>query len=267
MLRVGFAGAVAYRAEMFVWVLATTMPLVMLALWTAVAREGAGGAVAREGAGGSIARYGEAGFVTYFLCAFIVRQLTGCWAFYEINFEIRQGTLGMRLLRPVHPLAAHAFENVAAIPMRALVALPIAVGALAILEPHRVTHDPAQWALWVLAVAGAWTMTLFVNLAVGCTAFFLEQSMKLMDLWLVFYFVLSGYTIPVDLFSPRVRAAIDWLPFRYLLGFPVEVMTGAVTHAEAAAMLARQWAWVGAMAALTVFLWRRGIARFAAHGG
>ena len=38
LLRVGFAEAVAYRAELLVWVLATTMPLVMLALWTAVAR-------------------------------------------------------------------------------------------------------------------------------------------------------------------------------------------------------------------------------------
>ena len=39
LLRVGVAEAVAYRAEMFVWVLATTMPLISLALWNAVARE------------------------------------------------------------------------------------------------------------------------------------------------------------------------------------------------------------------------------------
>ena len=40
LVRVGFAEAVAYRAEMLVWLLSTTMPLVMLALMTAVAREG-----------------------------------------------------------------------------------------------------------------------------------------------------------------------------------------------------------------------------------
>ena len=40
LLRVGFAEAIAYRAEMIVWVLATTMPLVMLALWTSVASDG-----------------------------------------------------------------------------------------------------------------------------------------------------------------------------------------------------------------------------------
>ncbi len=39
MIRIGFVEALAYRAEMLVWILATTMPLVMLALWHAVARE------------------------------------------------------------------------------------------------------------------------------------------------------------------------------------------------------------------------------------
>ncbi len=33
---------VAYRAEMLVWILSTTMPLIMLALWSAVAARGAG---------------------------------------------------------------------------------------------------------------------------------------------------------------------------------------------------------------------------------
>lgn len=39
MLRVGLAETIAYRAEMVVWILTTTMPLVMLALWSSVADE------------------------------------------------------------------------------------------------------------------------------------------------------------------------------------------------------------------------------------
>ena len=40
LLRIGLAEAVAYRAEFVVWMLATTMPLVMLAIMSAIAREG-----------------------------------------------------------------------------------------------------------------------------------------------------------------------------------------------------------------------------------
>ena len=40
LLRTGFAAAVAYRAEFLIWMFSTNMPLIMLALWAAVARNG-----------------------------------------------------------------------------------------------------------------------------------------------------------------------------------------------------------------------------------
>ncbi len=255
LLRVGFAEAVAYRAEMLVWVLATTMPLVMLALWVAVAQ------------GAPIGRYGEPQFVAYFLATFVVRQLTGSWAHYEMNFEVRDGTLAMRLLRPVHPLWAYAVESIAALPMRALVSIPVAVIALAVVGRDVVTHDPLHWLLWSVSLVGAWLLTLFVNLALGCLSLFIESSIKVMDLWLVFYFVLSGYLLPVDLFPPRLAAIVDWLPFRFQIGLPVELMTGVHSPGRALELLARQWMWVAIALAATSFSWRRGLRRFAAYGG
>jgi ABC-2 type transport system permease protein len=255
LLRVGFADAVAYRAEMIVWVLATTMPLVMLALWTTVAREA------------PIGGYGEARFTAYFLVTFIVRQLTGSWVFYDMNFAVRNGTLAMRLLRPVHPLLAYGAEALAAMPMRLMVSLPVALVALFAVGSRGVTHDPLLWALWIVSIAGSWLITLFVNLIVGCASFFLESSLKLMDAWLVGFFVLSGYMIPVDLFPARMRAVIQWLPFRFQIGFPVEVLTGAHDRASAIALLGAQWVWVATGLAATALMWRGGLRRFAAYGG
>jgi ABC-2 type transport system permease protein len=255
MLRVGVAEAVAYRAEMLVWVLATTMPLVMLALWTAVAREA------------PVGRYDEPRFVAYFLATFIVRQLTGSWAFYEMNFDVRDGRLAMRLLRPIHPLWAYAAESIASMPMRAAVSLPVAAIALAIVGRDAITHDPAAWALCGLSIVGGWLITLFVNFAVGCLSFFVESSIKVMDLWLVFFFVLSGYLLPVDLFPPALRAVVDWLPFRYQIGLPVELMTGAYGARDAMWLMARQWMWVAMGLSATAALWRFGLRRFAAYGG
>jgi ABC-2 type transport system permease protein len=255
LLRVGFSGAVAYRAEMLVWVLATTMPLVMLALWTAVAQDA------------PVGRYGQPQFVAYFLATFIVRQITGSWIFWEINFEVRNGTLAMRLLRPVHPLWAYAAENLASMPMRLVVSLPVAVIALVVVGARCVTHDPLLWALWGISIVGAWLITLMVNFVIGCASFFLESSVKLMDAWLVFFFVLSGYLIPIDLFPRGFGAVVDWLPFRYQIGLPVELMTGAHRRDAAIALLARQWTWIAVVFSATVVTWRRGLRRFAAYGG
>src|SRR5207248_1153487 len=96
LLRIGLAEAVAYRAEFIVWMLSMTMPLVMLALMSAVAREA------------PVGRFDQAGFVSYYLVTLIVRQMSGAWVVWEMVREIREGTLSLRLLRPLHPLAGYS---------------------------------------------------------------------------------------------------------------------------------------------------------------
>jgi len=255
LLRIGFADAVAYRAEMLVWTLSATMPLIMLALWLAVASEGPMG------------RLGQPELIAYFLATFVVRQLTASWVCWNINAEVRDGSLAMRLLRPVHPLVAYACDNLAAIPLRGILSLPAAIVALVLVGTTPLPRDPVLWVLWAFSMLGAWLITLLANFVIGCLALFLESSIKLMDVWFTLFLVFSGYLIPVELFPPAVRAISDWLPFRYQLGLPVEIMTSAHDRASALTLVGQQWAIVAVHLALTAFVWRRGLGRFAAYGG
>lgn len=260
LMRVGFAEAVAYRAEMLVWVLATTMPLVMLVLWTAVAE-----AAPVPSAGGR--SWGTGAFVAYFLVVFIIRQLVSSWASWEINFEVRQGLLSMRLLKPIHPIITFAVQNLAYMPLRFVVALPVL--AVLLLGPGAsyLTTDPRLLALSVVALLGAWLIAFFANIAIGALCLYMESSVKVMDVWLAAFFVFSGYLFPVDLFPAWLKAASDYLPFRFMVGFPVELLTRGHDLSSAFPLLARQWAWAAGLIALSVVLWRRGIRRFQAFGG
>jgi ABC-2 type transport system permease protein len=255
LLRIGFAEAAAYRAEFVVWLLATNMPLVMLALWTAVARDG------------PVGRYGQAEFTAYFLAALVVRLLTGAWVIWELTFEIRQGTLGYRLLRPVHPLVAYACENVAAMPLRLILSLPIATILLFTVGGDHVTRDPVLLALFPVTVIGAWLITFLAMAIVGTLAFRLESATSLFEIWMGLFGVLSGYLVPLDLFPPWVGTLSRVLPFRYMLAFPVEVVTGAVDRAAALQNLGAQWLFVAILFAGVTAAWRAGIRRYAAFGG
>jgi ABC-2 type transport system permease protein len=255
MLRVGFAEAVAYRAEFVVWVLSTTMPLIMLALWSAVARDGPMG------------RFGQREFTAYFLATFIVRQLVGSWASWQLNYEIRQGTLGQRLLRPVHPMLAFAAENLAALPLRWTVTVPVALIALVAVGSGPLPDDAASWCVCALSMLGAWMITFFASFAIGSLAFWFDSSLKVMEIWLTLFFVFSGYMAPIELFPSWLRALTDALPFRYQIALPVELLTSTLDLPAALALLARQWTWVVVLVAAALALWRRGVRRFAAYGG
>ena len=92
LLRIGVAEVVAYRAEFLVWILTTNMPLVMLALWHAVAADG------------PVGRFDQAQFTAYYLGVLVVRLATSNWMAWQMSMEIRDGTLSAKLLRPIHPL-------------------------------------------------------------------------------------------------------------------------------------------------------------------
>jgi ABC-2 type transport system permease protein len=253
LFRVGWAEALAYRAELLVWILATTMPLVMMALFSAVAREAPIGGLR------------EPEIVAYFLATFIVRQLTGSWAAWQINMEVRQGTLAGKLLRPIDPLYAYAVEQLAAIPLRVLLAVPLAAAALVATSGGRLPRTPSLWFSFGISIALGWAITFLMNAALGILSLWLESSMKLVDLYLVLFFVFSGYLVPITLFPGWLRAVADLLPFRFQIGLPVEILIGL--QSDPAPALLRQAAWTAGLVVLTVLLFRRGLRRFAAYGG
>jgi ABC-2 type transport system permease protein len=254
LLRVGLASAVAYRAEMIVWMLTTTMPLVSLALWSAVA------AIAPVG------RFERADFVAYFLATVVVRQLSSSWVVWELIQDIKSGALSTRLLKPIHPLLGYSAESLAALPIRAALTLPVAAIALSISRNHFVV-TPSRLAAFALSMVGAWLITFFVMAIVGTLSFFIESSSSIFEIWLMSFMLLSGYLIPLELFPPWARTIAYLLPFRYTLGFPVELLTGMIPAGGAPRGLAIQWIYVLVSFFGALSFWRAGLRRFGAFGG
>jgi ABC-2 type transport system permease protein len=180
---------------------------------------------------------------------------------------VRQGNLSMRMLRPLHPVLSYLVQNVAYMPMRFLVTTPVIVVLLLSSGASHLPTDPAVWGLFALSLLGGWMVSFFANISIGALAMFMESSIKIMDVWLAAFFVFSGYLFPIDLFPPWLRTASDWLPFRSIIGLPVELATGAVDVSRALPLLARQFGWAFGFMALAFTLWSRGVKRFQAFGG
>jgi ABC-2 type transport system permease protein len=181
--------------------------------------------------------------------------------------EIRQGTLALRLLRPLHPLIAYSAENLAAVPLRGVIAVPLVGLLLVFAGGSEMSHDPVHWLLFIPAMSGAWLLTFMVMALIGTLSLYLESAASLFDAWLGFSAILSGYLIPLDLFPAGVGAVARILPFRFLLSFPVELMLGRCTRIEALALLGAQWGYVAIALLAVLLVWRAGMKRFGAYGG
>lgn len=255
LLRVGVAETLAYRAEFLIWILTTTLPLVMLALWTSVAAEA------------PFQGYSSADFVAYYLAGLIVRNLTGSWVAWQISEEIRMGVMAMRLLRPIHPFIAFAASHLAAIPFRTIVALPIAVVLLLSSGASALATEPLQLALVVPALALAWLITFSVLFAIGALGFLFTKTMALMNVYFGLFSLFAGYLLPIPLLPSWLRAIAEVSPFRFMYSVPVELMTRSIDARELAILMAGQVAWTVACLAGALWVWNRGLRHFEAVGG
>jgi ABC-2 type transport system permease protein len=255
LLRIGVAETVAYRAEFLVWILTTTQPLIMMGLWTAVARDAPFGG------------YTPAGFTAYFLATLIVRQLTGNWVAWQMSEEVRTGVMSMRLLRPIHPFFAFAASHVAAIPFRSLVALPLALVLLFGSGASTLSTDPVQLALLPLSLALAWFLTFVTLFALGTLSFWVTQTFAIVNLYFGLFSLFSGYLMPLDLLPGPVARVAAYQPFRFMLAAPVQLMTRSLDRDQIIEILGGQIAWAAVILALALWMWRAGVRRFEAVGG
>jgi len=248
--RVAFAGLVAYRAEMIIWVLSATLPLVMLALWNAAA------------AGGPVGDYGQVEFARYFTVNLVVRQITGAWIVWELNWAIRKGELSPRLLRPMNPLVFNFAETMAALPFRSMVVVPL-VAALLLWRPE-IAFRPGVPALlaFVPSVALAFACAWLTQAIFGMFAFWFEQSMGFWTAYFALWSLCGGYFVPLDLFPEGFVGAVKLLPFYATLGAPIDVLLGRAGIET----VGLQVAWLLALAALARLCWSRGIRRYGAVG-
>jgi ABC-2 type transport system permease protein len=255
LLRVGFAGAIAYRAEMVIWFLTTTMPLVMLAMWSAAAADG------------PIEGFGQPEFVTYYAAALVVRHLSSAWIVWELNADIRSGSLAMHMLKPIHPIWAYVAENLSAIPLRVVVLAPIIAVLVTALPAAPITADPLHLALAAWTLVGAWVLMFSAQTVVGLLSLWTGQSLAIWDAFFGLFALLSGYLIPLELFPSSIRPFASMLPFHGMGGLPVEILMGHLETGEIlrAAGIQLAWAIVFVVTARTV--WNRGVRRFGAFGG
>ena len=259
LLRIGVAETVAYRAEFVVWMLTSTMPLINLALWSSVAKEG-----------GEFAGYTSADFTAYFLGALIVRNLTSNWVAWQLSEDIRMGILNMRLLRPIHPFIAYAASQSAALPFRSAVALPIAAILLFTAGGSGVVHDPVQLLALIPSLLLAWLITFGLMFALGCLSFWMTQTFGIVTFYFGMWSLFSGYIMPMDMMAakfPFIGSIYRWLPFYSTLGAPIEIMTKPMTATQIATLLGTQAVWAVICIFVALRTWNAGIRRFEGVGG
>jgi ABC-2 type transport system permease protein len=251
-----FASMLQYRVSLFIWMISAVLePLVYLIVWSTVS----------ESRGGSVGDYTAAQFAAYFIVFMLVNQVTYTWIMYEYEYRVREGLLSPALLRPVHPIHADIAENISSKLISMPVMLVIAGGLALIFKPTLVF---LAWTIpvFVPALILAFLVRFLIEWTLAQSAFWTTRVSAFNQVYFVLVLFLSGQIAPLSLFPRAIQVLADILPFRWMIGFPVELILGRLSPVQVLTGLAAQAIWLLISLGLVRIVWRAGIRIYSAVG-
>ena len=254
LVRIDLAIFVEYRATVVIWMLAGFLPLMMMVVWRHIAET--------EAVGG----FDAAGFARYFLLVFLVQQSQQVWVIWNIDYQLRTGTLAIGLLRPYDPLISEVVENVTANVFRLPLVLVVVIAGL-IATGALGGFIWAQLPLFLLAVVGGWAVKFNMHYCLALLGLWTERA-RSFDGW--FYLAasaLGGGLFPLALMPEGIKRVVALTPFPLLVAFPIDLATRPLGISDILLGFAIQAGWTLLFFTLHRMLWRQGIKHFGATGG
>lgn len=250
-LSVYYAYMVEYRAELLLWVLANSLPLIMMGVWMKAAET-------------SQFSLSTENFARYFITVFFIRQLTVVWVAWDFEKEVVEGKLSPRLLQPIDPVwhhvAGHVAERFARFPFSFIL-----VGIFFLLYPQAFwIPSPLAMIGFISLVILAFILRFLIQYTFALCAFWTERATAIERVWYLFYIFLAGMVAPLDVFPDSVRSIVQWTPFPGLMYFPASVLVGLpinVGHSLSVLL-----AWIVIFGVINRWLWRLGLKQYSGMG-
>jgi ABC-2 type transport system permease protein len=229
-------------------------PLVYLFVWSTAA------------GGSTVGGMSRGQFIGYYLVLILVNQLTYAQTNWTVGDLIRDGSMTRLLLYPMSPLFNTVASEIAGKFVYMLFVIPV-TGALALLMKPELNADLPHIIGFCLALIMAWLLRFLWGYWLALLAFWLTRADALLALQDALVFLLAGQVAPIALLPAPIRTAAVLLPFRYMVSFPVEILTGQAAGRDVFQGFLLQSAWLLLAALLCLIIWRKGIRHYAAVGG
>ena len=126
---------------------------------------------------------------------------------------------------------------------------------------------PVNVMAFVPALILAWALRFLWGYWLALLAFWTTDFSAMLAVQDALVFLLAGQVAPLAVLPPALQMLAMVLPFRYMLGFPVEVITNQLDATGLLIGFGVQLAWVTVALVLSMLLWRRGLKRYEAVGG
>lgn len=261
-VKAGIQNAMAYRVSFIGFVIGESLYcFVMYFIWKAV--------FAASG-DSSFMGFSMTDITVYVFLANLVGFLTGTDSTDSIADEIHDGSIIMRMIKPVNvDYSLLAFELGNKVMIITCVFMPVMIG----LEIYRyvelgyVAFNIVNFLIFSLSVVLSYLLSFYLNLIFGYLAFYLLNiwGFSILKGSIIKFF--SGALIPLSFFPETIRIVFEQLPFASMVYAPTMIYMGKYDALEIVFILSKQVFWLIVFMLISRAMWGWAKKRLAVQGG
>lgn len=219
---------------------------------------------------GTISGFTILDMTVYVFVSNITGYLAGTDAAYAVGEEIVDGSISMRMIKPVsYDLGMLASEAGTKVVLFCLVLVPVFTGVeiFRFVQTGTLLFSPARFLLYLASVTLSYLVMFYFDLCFGYLAFVLKNlwGFNLLKGSIVRF--LSGGMIPLVFFPVWARATLGVLPFASMCYTPVMIYTGMYSPLETLRSMSLQLFWVAFFWLLSKAIWSATVNRLTVQGG
>jgi ABC-2 type transport system permease protein len=247
-----------YRGMMVIHTLRLVLlPIVLLSAWLSI-----------EKAPGN--PYSNADYLLYYLLVPIILNLTDSHNIFKFTMAVRDGSLSRDLLKPYPTVLIFVMHTLASNFVQLIFLVPGTAFCLYLFKDRLpdLPMQPQVLILFVIAIFGGFMVRMLVSGSISLLGFWIENVTTLNlvingGVWAL----LGGMIVPVATFPETIRKVAGYLPYRYMLSFPIKVLSGHLSQNEISSGFMVIGIWILFFLTLSRFIWKRGLKAFTAYGG
>ncbi|MFP4976661.1 ABC transporter permease [Paenibacillus sp. CN-4] len=241
----------------FFWTLALGWmmgPAIYMFVWTVAAGDG------------SITGFTQQDFVRYYILLILVNQLTYPTSHWTVGDQIYGGKMSIVLLRPISPF----YDVVASDLAVKIVCMPFVIfiaGMAAIFMNFRLAISGLDLLVAVYLLLMAQIIRFMLAYTLSLFAFFTNKISSLLAINDTLVFLLAGQVAPSSLLPGFMQKISDYLPFQYMISFPIEFALGKLDRSQLLFGVIVQLVWAIVIIICNRIVWKKGIRAYMAVGG
>jgi ABC-2 type transport system permease protein len=216
---------------------------------------------------GRFAMYSAEELTTYVFGAHLLRSIIFGAQSRLAALEINDGTFSTYLVKPITHFWFIFWRELA----QKIIYFISAVAELAIFvfltKAHFLVQNQGKFLIF-FAVAAIGSLFLYYLLTyfVSLLAFWSREAMGPRFLFEWFMEFSSGAFFPLDILSKTLLITFQFLPFAYIMYFPLKIYLGAWNFWQIVTGISLQLVFIVIFSVIVSFAWRRGLRRYSGEG-